>query len=172
MPQVSLWQPPYYAEDLECCSPKQDVWACGCLLYILLSGCMPLRTNDICFGGPYHPPPVPYEICFADLRCASPQAEALCSQMLETEPKQRPTAQECLCYPWLQPESPFLSTPVSLLVLERLAQYDARIHGSQKVVTQVIRELSQGPVSCESSVFAKATLPQHFAARVGKSWQV
>ncbi|CAK9095238.1 Calcium-dependent protein kinase 27 [Durusdinium trenchii] len=165
--ETSFWRffPSDYLADLECCSPKQDVWACGCLLYILLSGYMPISTNDISFGGPFQPPAkaVVYDIEWSNLRHASAQAEALCSRMLESNPAQRPTAEECLCYPWLQPgAAAFLNHKVPLSVLDRLVKYDSRIWGSKELVSQVMNELSSKSVSSASRVFAEATLPEHF----------
>lgn len=166
LPATPWWRHDQSLEaELEQCGPKQDVWACGCLLYILLSGCMPLKTNEICFGGPFHPPEKSsfYDIEWSHLRHASAQAEALCSRMLESNPAQRPTADECLCYPWLQPgATSVLCNVVPTTVFERLLQYDARIRGSKEVANQVMNHLSSSKISCASSVFAKATLPRHF----------
>lgn len=81
LPATPWWRHDQSLEaELEQCGPKQDVWACGCLLYILLSGCMPLKTNEICFGGPFHPPEKSsfYDIEWSHLRHASAQAEAFC----------------------------------------------------------------------------------------------
>lgn len=166
LPAMPWWRHSQsFPAELEQCGPKQDVWGCGCLLYILLSGCMPLKTNEICFGGPFHPPAKSafYDIEWSHLRHASAQAEALCSRMLESNPAQRPTADECLCYPWLQPGATAgLCNVVPKPVFERLLQYDARIRGSKEVANEVMKQLSCSKISCASSVFAKATLPRHF----------
>eukprot|EP00434_Breviolum_minutum_P018279 symbB.v1.2.016127.t2/scaffold1221.1/size130907/3 len=161
-------RPGIHDYEVEQCGPKQDVWACGCLLYILLSGCMPLKTNEVCFGGPFHPPATSasYDIEWSNLRHASAQAEALCSGMLESNSAQRPSAEECLCYQWLQPGRTTLCNVVPMPVLERLLHYDARIRGSKEVAGNVMTQLSSGRISCASSVFAKATLPRQFDGRL------
>ena len=54
------------------------------------------------------------------------------SEGIQGNSAQRPTAEECLCYPWLQTAStPFLHHAVPLSVLELLVKYDARICSSK-----------------------------------------
>ncbi|CAJ1438475.1 unnamed protein product [Effrenium voratum] len=143
----------------ECCSPKQDVWACGCLLFILLSGCAPLKANDLSFGGPFTAPEASghLRVDWSSLRHASAQAEALCSRMLESNPAQRPTAAECLRYPWLQ-ETNFCKM-VPLPVLDRLVKYDARVHESKETVASAISDLSSRSLTVGTGTFPRVALP-------------
>lgn len=61
-------------------------------------------------------------------------------------PAQRPTAEECLCYPWLQPgAAAFLNHKVPLSVLDRLVKYDSRIWGSKDWVPGSARQCQTVP---------------------------
>jgi calcium-dependent protein kinase len=79
---------------------KCDVWSCGVVLYILLSGRPPFRGRS------------EYEI-FAHIQTGSPSfaestwkhvskpAKSLIKDMLKIDPKERPTAYEVLHHPWI-----------------------------------------------------------------------
>jgi len=78
--------------------PKCDVWACGCLLFLLLSGSMPFNAR----------------LPMSELRLAvetdepdwdlllhvSTSAVSLCQRMLAKDDRARPSAAQCLRHPW------------------------------------------------------------------------
>ena len=92
--------PSYMAPEIvqrkEFCGEPADVWACGVLLYALLSGAFPFKGgNDkelyyrIGKGVTVIPSTVPT------------QAKRLIQRMLQVEPTKRPTAAQILTDPWL-----------------------------------------------------------------------
>jgi len=78
-----------------------DIWACGVVLYILLSGKFP-------FGGEtekeYYARVLQREVYFpsAEWKGVSPEAKNLVSGMLTKDPSRRLDAEECLRHPWLK----------------------------------------------------------------------
>lgn len=90
------------AEDWsQCPCPLLDVWSCGCLIFMLLSGRHPFNGDP---GGRLVPsalsmasaPPEP------DWRMLpSASSASLCAQMLSWELKARPSAADCLRHSWL-----------------------------------------------------------------------
>ncbi|CAE7705358.1 CPK30 [Symbiodinium sp. CCMP2456] len=138
----------------ELCSPKHDVWCCGCLLYLLLTGHVP---GDAFFGETFRPKASSPD--WALVRHASAQAEALCSRMLESDAARRPSAADCLCYPWLQSGSKFCFKMVPLSVLEKIIQIEQQNQECKEVVGDVVAELSLRSVSCASTAFATLAMP-------------
>eukprot|EP00439_Symbiodinium_sp_Y106_P011938 s1977_g1.t2 len=151
-PVADLIAPRSDVEEL--CSPKHDVWCCGCLLYLLLTGHVP---GDAFFGETFRPKVSSPD--WALVRHASAQAEALCSRMLESDPARRPAATDCLCYPWLQSGSKFCFKMVPLSVLEKIIQIDQQNQECKEVVGDVVAELSMRSVSCASTAFANLAMP-------------
>lgn len=78
-----------------------DIWACGVVLYILLSGKFP-------FGGEtekeYYSRVLSREVYFpsAEWKSISAEAKNLVSGMLTKDPNKRLTAEQCLSHPWLK----------------------------------------------------------------------
>ena len=81
-----------------------DIWACGVILYALLSGCTPFTTAnkasilelfDDIRGGHFNFDDPCWEM-------VSPQATDLIEGMLTVDPAARLTAEEALKHPWLQ----------------------------------------------------------------------
>lgn len=151
-PVAELIAPRSDVEEL--CSPKQDVWCCGCLLYLLLTGHVP---GDAFFGETFRPKASSPD--WALVRHASAQAEALCSRMLESDPARRPSAADCLCYPWLQSGSKFCFKMIPLSVLEKIIQIEQQSQECKEVVGDVVAELSLRSVSCASTAFATLSMP-------------
>eukprot|EP00439_Symbiodinium_sp_Y106_P061009 s3647_g9.t1 len=95
-----------------------DVWSCGCLLFILLSGRHPFNCD---LGGRLVPSAVlgiwgsvPPEPDWRLLPSAS--STSLCAQMLSWDVKARPSAAECLRHSWLSAEdSDSMALPMEAL---------------------------------------------------------
>lgn len=90
-----LLAPEVWRQDL---GPRCDVWACGCLLFLVLTGCLPfsprMALRDlarlIASGEPD----------WRLFRHVSTSALSLCRRMLSRSDIVRPTAAECLRHPW------------------------------------------------------------------------
>lgn len=89
-----------------------DIWACGVVLYILLSGKFP-------FGGEtekeYYSRVLSREVYFpsAEWKSISNDAKNLVSAMLTKDPAKRLTADQCLAHRWLRRASPPASRQAS-----------------------------------------------------------
>eukprot|EP00930_Biecheleria_cincta_P060480 TRINITY_DN4611_c0_g2_i4.p1 TRINITY_DN4611_c0_g2~~TRINITY_DN4611_c0_g2_i4.p1 ORF type:complete len:1345 (+),score=219.40 TRINITY_DN4611_c0_g2_i4:102-4136(+) len=151
-------------DQLESIGPKRDVWSCGCILYMMLTGNPPYSSSEIYIGGPMLPPAGPAELDLAALRHCTHHAESLCALMLDRDPCLRPSAAKCLTQPWLQPWLQALPTSprqqlLPLEVLDALVSFDIRAGECREVVSKVVEELSSGPLSCASKAFADAASP-------------
>ncbi|RUS18633.1 kinase-like domain-containing protein [Endogone sp. FLAS-F59071] len=100
--------------------PAVDIWSCGVLLYIMLSGKLPFQSENtpalfkkICTGN-Y---PLSKYICS--------EAAELISKMLNVESELRPTAERVLQHPWLKQE--LAECPPSLVQQHSLSQPPASI---------------------------------------------
>ncbi|CAJ1337186.1 unnamed protein product [Effrenium voratum] len=83
----------------QCPSPLLDVWSCGCLFFMLLSGHHPFSGDP---GGRLVPSVSRHEPPEPDWRMLpSASSASLCAQMLSWDVKARPTAAECLRHSWL-----------------------------------------------------------------------
>lgn len=151
-------------DQKESIGPKRDVWSCGCILYMLLTGHPPFANSEIYFGGPMLPPAGPAELNLAALRHCTHHAESLCALMLDRDPCMRPSAAQCLTQPWLQPwlQASPQQHVLPIEVLEDLVSFDLRVSESRDVVCKVVEELSAGPLSCASKAFADAASPMEF----------
>jgi len=85
----------------QCPSPLLDVWSCGCLIFMLLSGRHPFNGDP---GGRLLPAAT-YASMEPDWRMLpSASSASLCAQMLSWDLKSRPSAAECLRHSWLSAE--------------------------------------------------------------------
>eukprot|EP00438_Fugacium_kawagutii_P006629 Skav228476 [mRNA] locus=scaffold2004:43192:48101:+ [translate_table: standard] len=86
----------------QCPSPLLDVWSCGCLIFMLLSGRHPFNGDP---GGRLLPSTL-YSTLEPDWRMLpSASSASLCAQMLSWDLKSRPSAAECLRHSWLAEDS-------------------------------------------------------------------
>ena len=82
-------------------SEKADIWSCGVILFLLITNKRPFKTR------------LPIDDLKEDMRAGAKfsrktwiridrRAQSLISAMLAVKPENRPTAVECLAFPWLQ----------------------------------------------------------------------
>eukprot|EP00927_Polykrikos_kofoidii_P039249 TRINITY_DN33676_c0_g1_i1.p1 TRINITY_DN33676_c0_g1~~TRINITY_DN33676_c0_g1_i1.p1 ORF type:complete len:978 (+),score=110.97 TRINITY_DN33676_c0_g1_i1:119-3052(+) len=163
--QVAAWSP------LQGPSPKRDVWSCGCILYIVLTGLHPLGNDDL--GCPLLPLARGGAMCLSSVASAasvtsddsiamtagtffdpagealgrlSPGAASLCAQMLSWDVRTRHSASECLRHAWL---SPLRGVPPGECLLpsdtlRSVVRMHARSKHRQVVTNLVVSELSDG----------------------------
>ena len=79
---------------------KVDIWSAGTVLYMMLSGHQPFYSENMAqlVQQITQDPPDMLHQCFMDV---SIEAVDLIEKMLEKIPENRPTAKECLEFPWL-----------------------------------------------------------------------
>ncbi|TNN07191.1 Obscurin isoform 2 [Schistosoma japonicum] len=107
-----------YSENL---GPPSDIWSLGVLTYILLVGWPPFvdyETGDILTDNILQAN-VPFNI--PELENISNEGKDFISQLLQANPKKRPTAKECLSHPWIQIYSH--SENKSEYILKKLKKY-------------------------------------------------
>ncbi|CAH2059179.1 unnamed protein product [Thlaspi arvense] len=118
--------------------PEADIWSAGVMIYVLLSGSAPFwgETEEEIFN----------EVLQGELDLSSdpwPQvsesAKDLIRKMLERNPKQRLTAQQVLCHPWIRDEGNAPDTPLDTTVLSRLRKFSAT-DKLKKMALRVIAE--------------------------------
>ncbi|CAG9460195.1 unnamed protein product [Pedinophyceae sp. YPF-701] len=112
--------PPSYNE-------KADVWSCGVIMYILLSGSPPFRRSDTdtvlrLSGGPW--------------QNISSSAKSLVASMLTRDPARRPDAASLLRHPWLTSVVP--SKPLGNAVLQRLSGFSRMNKFKRKALHTIV----------------------------------
>lgn len=132
---------PYYVAPEVLCKrygPEVDVWSAGVILYILLSGVPPFwaETESGIFRQilkgklDFESEPWPN---------ISDDAKDLLRKMLERDPRNRITAYEVLCHPWIIDDNVALDKPLDSAVLSRLKHFSA-MNKLKKMALRVIAE--------------------------------
>ncbi|CAD6214060.1 unnamed protein product [Miscanthus lutarioriparius] len=133
--------------------PEVDIWSAGVILYILLCGVPPfwaeteqgvaraiLRGNLDLQREPW--PRI------------SEGAKSLVRQMLQMDPKKRPTAQQVLEHPWLQNALKAPNVPLGDVVRARLQQFSAMNKFKKKAMRVIAEHLSVEEVEVIRDMFA------------------
>lgn len=132
-----VWQRDY--------GPRCDIWAIGCLMFLLLTGAAP-------FGPGLPLRDLAHSICNSEpdwrfFRGASTSALALCRRMLCKDDASRPTAAECLRHPWIASLGSGGDHPPKELRTETfstLMQFHAQAKFHQVLINVVAAELKVG----------------------------
>uniref|UniRef100_A0A0A0LEV4 non-specific serine/threonine protein kinase n=1 Tax=Cucumis sativus TaxID=3659 RepID=A0A0A0LEV4_CUCSA len=132
---------PYYVAPEVLCKlygPESDVWSAGVMLYILLSGVPPFwaETEQEIFDEVLHGD---LDFTLDPWPSISDGAKDLVRKMLIRNPKERLTAHEVLCHPWLQVDGMAPDKPLDSAVLSRLKQFSA-MNKLKKMALRVIAE--------------------------------
>ena len=116
--------------------PEADIWSCGVILYILLSGMPPFwgdTENDIfkcILRGRLDFKSEPWPII-------SNEAKACVARMLEMDPKKRATAAEILADPWMKVNGCASDKPMDDAIVSRLNNF-ANMNKFKKEAMKVI----------------------------------
>ncbi|XP_015896537.2 calcium-dependent protein kinase 1 [Ziziphus jujuba] len=117
---------------------EADIWSCGVILYILLSGVPPFwgENEQSIFDAVLHG-----HIDFSSdpWPSISSSAKDLVKKMLREDPKERLSANEVLNHPWMRVDGDASDKPLDIAVLTRMKQFRA-MNKLKKVALKVIAE--------------------------------
>ncbi|CAN6322974.1 unnamed protein product [Urochloa humidicola] len=133
--------------------PEVDIWSAGVILYILLCGVPPFWAET------------EQGVARAILRGSldlqrepwpriSEGAKSLVRQMLQMDPKKRPTAQQVLEHPWVQNARKAPNVPLGDVVRARLQQFSAMNKLKKKAMRVIAEHLSVEEVEVIRDMFA------------------
>jgi len=133
--------------------PEVDIWSAGVILYILLCGVPPFWAET------------EQGVARAILRGSldlqrepwpriSEGAKSLVRQMLQMDPRKRPTAQQVLEHPWLQNARKAPNVPLGDVVRARLQQFSAMNKLKKKAMRVIAEHLSVEEVEVIRDMFA------------------
>ncbi|TKV91985.1 hypothetical protein SEVIR_9G134400v4 [Setaria viridis] len=133
--------------------PEVDIWSAGVILYILLCGVPPFWAET------------EQGVARAILRGSldlqrepwpriSDGAKSLVRQMLQMDPRKRPTAQQVLEHPWLQNARKAPNVPLGDVVRARLQQFSAMNKLKKKAMRVIAEHLSVEEVEVIRDMFA------------------
>ena len=118
---------------------KGDVWSCGVILHLLLSGNLP-------FGGNWKEQRggiLSKEVAFPKniWRDISAEGKALVSAMLAKDAEARPTALQCLEMPWVLQNSQAASVETAEIPLQRLQHFNGNMQIKETILVYVSKHL-------------------------------
>ncbi|KAK1258512.1 hypothetical protein QJS04_geneDACA011483 [Acorus gramineus] len=118
--------------------PEADVWSAGVILYILLSGVPPFWAET---EAGIFKQILQEELDFVSepWPIISESAKDLIRKMLNRNPKERLTAHQVLCHPWIVDDRVAPDRPLDSAVLSRLKQFSA-MNKLKKMALRVIAE--------------------------------
>ncbi|KAF0915118.1 hypothetical protein E2562_033702 [Oryza meyeriana var. granulata] len=133
--------------------PEVDIWSAGVILYILLCGVPPFWAET------------EQGVARAILRGAvdfdrepwpriSRAAKSLVRQMLDVDPRRRPTAQQVLDHPWLHHAARAPNVPLGDVVRARLKQFSLMNRFKKKAMRVIAEHLSVEEVEVIREMFA------------------
>ncbi|GMJ02173.1 calcium-dependent protein kinase 2 [Hibiscus trionum] len=132
--------PFYVAPEVLCkhYGPEIDIWSAGVMLYILLSGVPPFwaETEAGIFRQILHGK---LNFTSEPWPNISESAKDLIRKMLERHPRQRISAHQVLCHPWIVDDRVSPDKPLDSAVLSRLKQFSA-MNKLKKLALRVIAE--------------------------------
>lgn len=124
---LNRWEP--YTE-------QSDLWSCGVILYVLLSGILPFKgktdaetLQKVALGKFSFPSQI--------FDSVSAGAKDMVRKLLEKKPSARYTAKQALHDPWLNKTAPQISAPLSRTIMDNLRKFSAE-HRFKKVALQII----------------------------------